>query len=255
MRPSRNASSRAEPAPPPKPELRFRRLDRGDYERMRLPEAYWRAELARVPAAAQRTIRKYILGIRSYVSRPVGLILSGPAGVGKTAAAGILLQAARALQPLGYSALFVTPSTLRESIKHGTFFSQEEGTRWIDRAREVDVLLLDDLRAEDAKDPYNFTPRLLEELVLHRAGRKRATYITTRLDAGELDSAFPSLMRATEGILYVVPVEGTSQRTARADAVRSGLGIVATRSATQAEVDELARVHGNYVPKKGDPVF
>lgn len=198
---------------------RYRKLGPIDYRRSGLPELYWNARLDCVPERVRPVIARYVAHLGEMMKRPAGLLLTGPSGVGKTSIAAIILKAARAQIPKGYTAYFTSCWELREAIKNRSSYDEEQTV--LDRVREVDLLILDGLRADDAKDPYHLTPRVMEEIILTRGAQRRPTLLTTSLTRRDLTETYTSLLTATADVLVTLEVVGASQREAQARQLRS----------------------------------
>jgi len=157
-----------------------RKLGRVDLERMNLPEDLWTAKVQNVSEAVREKVETYLRNVDEAVANGAGLVIYGSKGVGKTAIAALAAKEARSR---GYTALFVRIWELREMIRSRMEFDMDSSMA--ERAREVDVLVLDDLRPEDAGEKF-FTLSEITEMVRYRASRRRVTIITTRLDKGAL---------------------------------------------------------------------
>jgi DNA replication protein DnaC len=183
-----------------------RTLGRSDLERMNIPKKFWGAKVQYAPESVRDVVRRYLLNIDKMVARGAGMYVVGKPGVGKTSIAVMVCKEARSC---GFTAYFTPIWELRECIKSRVMF--EENTSVLDRCKEVDVLVLDDLCADDVKD-YTFGARRIEELLSYRSSQKLITAVTTRLDASELKSKFASLISSTRGCMVFLPVEGPDLR-------------------------------------------
>jgi len=105
----------------------------------------------------------------------VGLLLWGANGRGKTGIAACLLMEARRR---GYTGLFVPVAALKDMAFNNIMYNAS--TRVIQRARSVDVLVLDDL-GKGVQDRTGAGARLLDELIRERALAMRVTHITTNM--------------------------------------------------------------------------
>jgi DNA replication protein DnaC len=157
-----------------------RKLGRVDLERMNIPEDLWLAKVQNVSEDVREKVETYLRNIHVAVSGGAGLVIYGSKGVGKTAIATLIAKEARSR---GHTALFCRIWELREMIRSRVQFDSDSSMS--ERARDVDVLVLDDLRAEDAGEKF-FTLSEINELVRYRASRRCVTVITTRLDKGAL---------------------------------------------------------------------
>lgn len=188
-----------------------RPLERADVHRMNLPEEFWRARVAEVPAAARAAVERYLARLHEMQDQGVGLLVMGAAGVGKTAVAAVVLKEFRSYERTGF---FITIWELREGIKSRISFDDQ--TSLLDRCREVDVLVLDKFQPEDAGDLI-FGARAVEELIASRSARKRVTILTTRLTVSDFrsNSKLDSLFASLHGVLLPLPIEGANRRMVR----------------------------------------
>lgn len=199
---------------------RTKKLTTADLRYMNLPEQYWRREdcsLAGVPQSVRREVRSYVRRVDEALASGMGLLLSGSRGVGKTAIAAIVCKAARTSLR---SCLFVTVWDLREMIRARVTFDPD--TSMMTRARDVDVLVLDDFRAEEA-DARFLSLREIEGLVSSRASRQRITVITTRLTPQEIKQGMGGLGDVVRAHLLPLVVSGPDQRVERARKIRDQL--------------------------------
>lgn len=185
----------------------FRRtLERVDLQRMNLPEDLWLAKVQHVNAPARKSIENYLRNIDGAMKNGAGLVVHGLPGVGKTAISVLVAKEARSR---GYTALFVRVWELREMIRARMGYDADSSMA--ERAREVDVLILDDLRSEDAGEKF-FTLSEIFQLVKYRASRRRVTLVTTRLTPRVLSEP---PMDALIDVLLLFPVEGQDLRKQR----------------------------------------
>lgn len=183
-----------------------RKLDTQDLDRMGLPRELWRTNVQGVSESVRDLVRRYLVNIDAMVTRPAGLYLFGPEGVGKSGIAALVCKEARSAL---FTAYWVTTWELRELVKAKIEF--EEGTTVLDRCKAVDVLVLDDLSEQDQKS-YAFDAHDLASLVAHRTGNQRATILTSRLPPEALAGFFPLLVSKMTGSLFNVSVEGPNLR-------------------------------------------
>lgn len=170
------------------PKCGRRVLGRVDMERMNLPEDLWTAKIHQVSDGARKKVETYLRNVDRAVAKGAGLVIYGTTGTGKTAIAALIAKEARAC---GYTVLFARIWELREMIRSRIEFDVDYSVS--ERARTVDVLVLDDLRTEDSGEKF-FSLSEINELVRYRSSRKRVTIVTTRLDKGTLTTSPQNLL-------------------------------------------------------------
>ena len=200
-------------------EVYRRKLGKADFERMNLPEDFWRTKVQYVQDSVRKPIVAYLRKIDEMVKLGAGLCLSGPNGVGKTS---ITALAAKEARSRGYTVYFSTVWELRECIRSRIGFDDNQSV--LGRAQEVDLLILDDLRPEDAKQPF-FGSKELQDLAVHRRNRRKPTIFTTQLDGFAFADEFPGLSAALEGCMVFLPVKGRNLREDRKDEIERALGL------------------------------
>jgi DNA replication protein DnaC len=173
---------------------------------MHIPEDYWRVKVQEVSESVRSIVERYLINIASMLEKNAGLVICGGIGVGKTSIAVLLMKEARAI---GKTAYFTSVWELRESVRSRIPFDDESSV--LDRCREVDLLVLDDLREEDLKDKF-FGARDLEALIGNRGGNKRVTVITTPIGVRGLELIAPMMMSILMGYAVVFEVEGPNLR-------------------------------------------
>ena len=115
----------------------FRRpLGIPDFERMNLPQAYWRAKVQNVAEEVRPLVARYLLKMDQMVENGVGMIVLGEPGVGKTGIAALVAKEARSR---GYVVMFTSVWELRELIRAKVRFDDE--LSMMQRAADVPVLI------------------------------------------------------------------------------------------------------------------
>lgn len=177
-----------------------RKLDLDDYRMMDLPNSLWGARFADVPAPVSALIHEYLVGICKHVGTGHGLLLSGPRHTGKSLTAAVI---AKEAMRRGFSVYWTRVSDLRRDLRAKRIIPINDGTPVLERCYEVGLLVLDDLRAEDARD-FVLSVRDIEDLVTGRASRHRATILTTMLAGPQMERALPDFLLATAAVLRTV---------------------------------------------------
>lgn len=191
-----------------------RKLGVPDFERMNLPQAYWRAKVRYVPDSVRGDVVRYLHKLDTMVSQGVGLLLVGLPGRGKTGIGALVAKEARAR---GYTAYFTSVWELREMIRARIRFDDDQSV--MQRAQEVDVLILDDLREDDVTQKW-FGRAEVEALIASRAAGRKLTVLTTQLPPRDLKEQLPGLMDSAAGCMVTVPVEGPNMREDRKQELR-----------------------------------
>ena len=159
----------------------FRReLDREDLERMRIPTRYWGSTFDLLTnnggdESLQSMVGKYIVNMSEMRRAGAGFIFYGKNGTGKSCASVVL---AKEYRRRGYTVLFMEASDLKRMVIEKEYFDEDE-TYW-ERARSVDVLVLDDF-GKGVMDSTGFGATLFDELIRARNSRKLVTIITSNL--------------------------------------------------------------------------
>jgi DNA replication protein DnaC len=182
---------------------------------MNLPENMWRSKVQFVSELVRPVVERFLQNIDLHVTHGHGLLVSGAPGIGKTGVAALVAKEARCR---GYSAFFITVWDLREAVRSRIEFDEDMSV--LERCREVDVLVLDGLRSDDAKDPF-FGARAIEELVAGRGVRKKMTVVTTQMGKNLLWQEFRSFMNSTRGTLAVFVMDGPDLRQNQEKALES----------------------------------
>ena len=187
-----------------------RKLDPlSDRRRINCPPQLWDTKLAQVHESLRPSLERYIEHYDEAAREGIGWLLVGDAGVGKTAAATILLRNARSL---GYTAYFTTVWSLCDEMRKKGMFDLD--TSVLERCVEVDCLVLDDLRAEDLSN-FTLGKRGLEGLIVERRDRGRVTIVTSRIDPETLKQLAPDLVATMSGCMLSCLLEGEDRHKNR----------------------------------------
>ena len=182
---------------------------------MNLPEEFWRSRVDQAPEAVRPAVARYLKKVDEMSQNGIGLFITGGRGVGKTAIASMVLKEARSR---GFTAYFSSLWELREMIRSRVMW--DDDTSMIGRCQEVDFLVLDGLRGEDAQERW-FGLKEIEELVRYRGNKRLVTLITTRFSFQDMaGGSFRSLLEAAQGHLVQFPVEGPNRHEERQNDLR-----------------------------------
>lgn len=156
-----------------------RALTESNLVRMRIPRLFWEASVDKVTVddPGKTVLLKYIENINEVMGNGVGMLLFGPNGSGKTAAA--VLVAKEACR-WGWTVLFVRAAELLSYEAKKMIFEEETKTTLWERAKAVNLLVIDDLGKES--EGANSREVLdLEEFLRERISQRRVTICTTNL--------------------------------------------------------------------------
>jgi DNA replication protein DnaC len=182
---------------------------------MRIPQKFWGVSFARVGMKGgllvgeflRKGVERFLRHIDSELNSGGGLILWGENGTGKTSAAIVIAKEARRR---GAPALFVNAEDLRRASIEKELFHEE--MTLMDRAREVDVLVIDDL-GKDHRGQTGYSDTLFENLIRFRSANCRTTIVTTNLKLVRLRDRYgASMMSVMKETMTPVAAEGESLR-------------------------------------------
>lgn len=193
---------------------RRRELTVVDLERARIPRRYWDVKFDCImPADAKHrlVVEKYIAGMPAMVSDGYGLILWGDNSTGKTSIAIVIAKEARRW---GFSCLFIRASDFIDASLERVSF--DDSVTLKDRARHVDLLVIDDLGKEHKADS-GWSVRAFDNLIRYRVQEKLATIITANIGPKKIMALYkPSMVKAMLGVLYPIEVKGHDYRAEEA---------------------------------------
>jgi DNA replication protein DnaC len=192
------------------------RLGQAHVERMRIPRRFWDVRADMIPGDVRDDVDGYLRRLDEHLNNGEGLLLWGSNGVGKTSTAVFI---ALEVRRRGASVLFVTAEGLRQAVLERELF--DEGQLLMERAREVDFLVLDDLGKEHPGET-GFTERLFENLIRVRSAAQHTTFVTTNLPMtpeGDQPRALvnvyvPSMLEVMKETLYPIRYVGDNLREA-----------------------------------------
>jgi len=189
------------------------RLTTQHLERAGIPRRFWDVRLDQVPPDVRERICAYLRHLGDMLEYGEGLHLHGANGTGKTSIA--VLVSMEALR-LGATVLFTTAEELRRGSIEEVWF--DDSQLIIDRAREVDLLVIDDLGKEHRGDS-GYAERLLEDILRQRSARRLLTVITTNVPIGTSKDGTGlfglysrSMLDVSRESLRSVPVSGQNKR-------------------------------------------
>lgn len=184
-----------------------RELTQDDMIRSRIPRRHWKAGLGGVQESVKEVANKYLANLEAMSDKGVGLLLWGANGVGKTSLSVVI---GKEYRRRGYSLMFIEAAELKSIVVEREMFDEDQSL-W-DRAKSVDVLLLDDL-GKGVQDSTGFGMRVLDELIRHRNANKRVTFITTNMTVKGLEDELKgSTMHSLKECIYPVRIAGDDLR-------------------------------------------
>lgn len=204
---------------------RGRDLTTDDMERMNAPRRYWRVTADGIQDGQHKVILERYMGqLPDMMSGGYGLLLWGKNGTGKTGAAVVLAKEARRH---GFSVLFVRSSDFRDHVFGREMFDHK--TSWADRARKVQLLILDDLGKEGG-DKGGHSERVIEDLIRARVAETRVTVLTTNFPPKDLvdpekGGYRTSFVAAMKGAILPVEFAGKDLRSNLAAELVAKLGV------------------------------
>lgn len=173
---------------------------------MEMPQRFWNVKFEEIAPGLREVIREYLRNMHEMLDRGDGLLLWGENGRGKTSACCFV---AKEVRRTGASVLVMTAARLIDSEMESV---KGVGSSFMDRARTVDFLVLDDLGKEH-QGKGEWSERLLESLLRERSGARLATFITANMGPEHLRQRYkPSLVEMLKEITYPVCVEGENKR-------------------------------------------
>lgn len=196
----------------------LRALDQQDLERMLLPRRFWNCTAEEVCASVgegslgdgispREFLYRYFEDFEAYLDMGVGTLLWGDNGRGKTGMAAVIGKMARRMTRL---VLFVECGELKRLAIERVPFDEDQ-TVW-ERARDVDVLILDDL-GKGTHDRTGYGARLIDDLIRLRSANRRTTIITTNLNMSALKGTLKeSTMATLTDCVIPFHVEGPDRR-------------------------------------------
>lgn len=195
-----------------------------DYTFARIPLKYAQVKFDLIPdeLSCKAKIKKYLDNFITYYNSGLGLYLfSEMPSTGKTAIAVMVLRYALRLYKLG---LFVTSNELVSSVMNKTTF--DETTTLFERAKQVNVLVIDDFGGEYRTDS-GFVVNLLEDLIRYRTNEMKPTIFTSNTVApANIAKVYsPALGALMTESTMVVGVYGIDWRAKRKQELKNELEV------------------------------
>lgn len=176
-----------------------------------IPQAYWNLHFADFkPQSLVITHKQFQADVEGYLHtikerREEGTIwlIFGSTGVGKTLGAALILKEALKKD---YTCSYIVWTDLIDKI------FAEDDEKIIQKLREVDFLVLDDLGRDGISKDSKFIESLLEKVIKHRLSNKMPTILVSPIAYRELSARFP-ILTALLPPKNINKVDGASFRT------------------------------------------
>lgn len=190
-------------------------ITEGILKHTRLPKRYWTSSLSGIlPADSNHAavVNQYIAELPRWVDEGFGLLLYGPASHGKTAATSVVFKMAASWC---YRCFFIRAADLCQAVRDKEKFNESHSV--LQRARDVDVLFLDDVGKEESES-LSFHHRIISEMIRHRTDEILPTFITSNLDgAKDIEKIYTaSFVEVLTAHFRAVQVEGHNYRAEEA---------------------------------------
>lgn len=189
--------------------LELKKLSQADLERAQIPQKHWRASLEAIPdhvggkpVQYKEDAMRYMAKFQECLREGIGLYLwSEEPYTGKTSLAVVVLKLALRMRATG---LFLTADEYRLALMNRTQFDEDYTLE--ERAREVDVLVLDGLGEEYRAPGSRFAEEGLERFTKSRLERGKLLIVTSRIPPAKLHKFY------TEGLQnrfreFLVPIQ------------------------------------------------
>lgn len=157
-----------------------------DMQRANIGEKHWGASLSTIPELGENGnpltyvgfLRAWIANIQENIAKGYGLILCGPFGSGKSCISVVL--AKEVIGREGTALKIAARDLVSLAINDPVF---DPDFTWMARAREVDLLLMDDLGAEHTTE---FSKATIEKVIRERLESCRSLVVSTNLNSEQL---------------------------------------------------------------------
>lgn len=153
-----------------------------------IPPKYWHALLKKISNEMpyKKDVKTYLANMDTFVQEGIGLYLwAEENSTGKTALGVITLK--RAME-LGYSAFYIRSDDYKEATLSKELFTENQTL--VQRALDVDVLLLDDIGKEYKTKTTNYAETKIESLLRARVQAMKTTIFTGNRHPKELKDVY-----------------------------------------------------------------
>lgn len=190
-------------------ELKPRGVTRAHLKQSNIGEDYWVCDFQNYigPMSAKGVAKKYLKDLENMKEEGYGILFGGPPGPGKTTIAVIIL---KYLLRAGWTVWMTSLGEIVESIQ--TSWDKNEHSDFLEKCREVDFLLIDDVGKEH-KGPSGFSATVFDNLIRHRVQHRMPIFLTTNLDRRTIRSRYgESLLSLIEGKCYITVIDDDDVR-------------------------------------------
>ena len=154
-----------------------RKLEDEDYRRINLPKRLRSARVRDLPEEDRPFFERYIKRIDQMAEQGAGIFLYSTDAFTRSLAGALIAKAARSFR---YTSFFTDVWELRENMRSNIQFDEEKSM--MDRCREVDFLVLNNLSVSDLGQKF-LNARDLTSLIRYRNARCLATIVTCGIAA------------------------------------------------------------------------
>lgn len=189
-----------------RPRIKKEKLTNADLVRANIPERYWDVRFDAIPDTApyKGQVARYLRDVEDNVENGRGLFVTHPKnGTGKTGIACLIGK--RALLQ-GFTVYYTMSEAYKKAVVKNQMFDEYELVE--DRARSVDLLILDDF-GKEFKGDSGWIESELENLFRERAQAKKTTIATGNNTPSQIVAQFgKDLSSVLKESAYVLVVPG-----------------------------------------------
>lgn len=164
---------------------------------MGLGKRFWKARLVDVPddASHRPILQTWLEQLPEMVAKGWGIYLWGANSTGKSHAIAVL---AKAAYVAGFSVHVITADMLKEAAIRNIMYDDdpEEPVTVLDRCRQVDVLVIEDLGKEYKGSGSGFAELTLENLLRQRCQAMKTTLATSNLSPKQFKDVYQTSAHA-----------------------------------------------------------
>jgi hypothetical protein len=182
-----------------------RKLEDEDYRRINLPKRLRSSRVRDLPEEDRPFFERYITRLDQMAERGAGVFLYSPDDFTRSQAGAVLAKASRSFR---YTSFFTGVWELRENLRSGIQFDEEKSM--MDRCREVDFLVLNNLTLADMSQKF-LNAKDLTSLVRYRNARCLATIVVSGITAENWVKGDAQLLVAIKEAAVTYQMKGKSE--------------------------------------------